>query len=348
MRSIEQEVVTVKKNRFLLAMTTMMTVGMVATACSSGSSATGGEGGGTPTVNFSALPDPAPLPVIIMQEEGLDEKYGFNAEFMEVDPDVATTTFLMGESDIAVDQDAVSSAIANNEGHDVVSFYPALANTASIVAGPDSGIDSPEDLVGKRVGHFGTDSGTTQAISISLREGYGIDVKDFELVQAAPASLPELLASGEVDAIFDYEPYSSKAIELTGGKYVFQVTPFWKEKEDWSPPLAMLSARNDWLQENGELAENVLKAWQEAEQMVIDSDYQMFLEEPYAGFLDRESEEELQTLAAYCAEISCYAGKWDKSDVDKQMAYLNQMVEAGMLSEVPENPPVGVLSDLVK
>lgn len=134
------------------------------TGCSSGGSAVVGENGNE-VVRFSGLPDPAPLPVLVMQENGLDEKYGFSAEFLEVDPNIAATSFLMGDSDIAIDQDAVSSAIANNEGHDVVSFYPALANTASIVTGPDSGIDSVEDLVGKRVGHFGMDSGTTQAIA---------------------------------------------------------------------------------------------------------------------------------------------------------------------------------------
>nr|CAR47847.1 putative ABC-type nitrate/sulfonate/bicarbonate transport system, periplasmic component [Rhodococcus sp. PY11] len=316
------------------------------TACSSGSGAAVGDNG-LPIVRFSALPDPAPLPVLVMQENGIDEKYGFDAEFLEVDPDVATTTFLMGESDIAIDQDAVGSAIANNEGHSVVSFYPALSNTASIVTRPDTGIDTPADLVGKRVGHFGMDSGTTQAIGVSLKEGFGIDITSFELVQSSPASLPELLASGEVDAIFDYEPYSSKAIESTGGKYVFQVTPYWNEAANWSPPLAMLTARAEWLSNNGELAQNVLKAWQEAEKIIADSGYQLFLQEPYAGFLDRDSVEELQTLATYCAQLPCYPGTWTQADVDEQMKYLQLLVDAGMLAEIPDTAPVATLDSLV-
>lgn len=337
---------TIRRMRQSVMIAGTVTALLAATACSSSSPAVGE--GGDPVVRFSGLPDPAPLPVLVMQENGLDEKHGFEAEFVEIDPDIAATSFLMGESEIAIDQDAVSSAIANNQGHDVVSFYPALANTASIVTGPDSGIDGPKDLVGKRVGHFGMDSGTTQALSVSLQQAHGIDVKDFELVQSSPASLPQLLASGEVDAIFDYEPYSANAIKLTGGEYVFQVTPYWEKETGWSPALAMLTAHRDWLRDNPDLARNVLKAWQEAEAMVSDSDYSMFLEEPYAGFLNRKSKEELQTLATYCDKLECYTGEWDKQDVKEQNRYLDLLVEQGMLETIPENAPVATLQQVLK
>jgi NitT/TauT family transport system substrate-binding protein len=304
---------------------------------------------GLPIVRFSALPDPAPLPVLVMQEHGIDEKHGFSAEFVEVDPDAATSTFLLGESEIGVDQDATSSAIANNEGHEVISFYPALSNTAAIVVPADSPYQTPQDLIGKRVGHFGADSGTTQAIAVSLQQGFGVNpLEDYEMVQAAPAALPELLASGEVDAIFDYEPYGMRAIQQTPGRYLFQVTDYWQQTADWSPPLAMLTARKDWLQDNGELARSIQTAWQEAVQVVVDSDYQLFLEEPYASFLDRESREELKALADYCKDLPCYTDEWTQSDVDQQMTYLELLVEQGGLQGLPELAPVAVLDQVVQ
>ncbi|MDT0269839.1 ABC transporter substrate-binding protein [Streptomyces sp. DSM 44915] len=304
--------------------------------------------GGLPLVRFSGLPDPAPLPVLVMQELGIDERHGFQAEFLEVDPDASTSTFLLGESDIAVDQDATSSAIANNEGGDVVSFYPALTNTAAIVVAEDSPYQTPEDLVGKRVGHFGNDSGTTQAISVSLNQEWGIDpVEDYDLVQSSPAALPELLASGEVEAIFDYEPYGLRAVEQTPGRYLFQVADYWQETADWSPPLAMLTVRREWLAEHGELVQAVQTAWREAVQEVRETDYQLFLEEPYATFLDRESEAELQALADYCAQLPCYAEDWTTSDTDQQLAYLNLLVEQGGLEGLPDSAPVAVLDQLV-
>ena len=335
---------TIRRRRSSVVIAGAILAALGGAACSSNAPAVGESG--DPVVRFSGLPDPAPLPVIVMQEEGLDEKYGFEADFVEIDPDIATTSFLMGESDIAIDQDAVSSSIANNEGHDVVSFYPALANTASIVAGPDSGIKGPKDLVGKRVGHFGMDSGTTQALSVSLKQAHGIDIKDFELVQSSPASLPELLASGEVDAIFDYEPYSANAIKLTKGEYIFQVTPYGEKATGWSPALAMLTARRDWLSDNPELSRDVLKAWKEAEKKVSDSDYEMFLEEPYASFLNRDSTEELRTLAKYCDRLECYTGSWDAADVKKQNTYLGHLVDQDMLDAVPDNAPAATLEEV--
>ncbi|UED87934.1 ABC transporter substrate-binding protein [Streptomyces profundus] len=331
-----------------LAAATLLSA-LAVSACGDIGSQSGGSDGDVPTVRFSALPDPAPLPVLVMQELGIDERHGFQAEFVEVDPDAATSTFLLGESDIGVDQDATNSAIANNEGNDVVSFYPALTNTAAIVVPEDSPYRSPEDLVGARVGHFGTDSGTTQAISVSLQQGWGINpVEDYELVQSSPAALPELLASGEVDAIFDYEPYGLRAVERTPGRYLFKVADYWQENTDWAPPLAMLTARRDWLTENGELAHAVQNAWREAVQEIVDTDYQLFLEEPYATFLDRESPEELQALADYCAGLPCYTDTWTQEDTAQQLVFLELLVEQGGLDGLPDNVPVAVLDEVVQ
>src|SRR5699024_10711220 len=90
-----------------------------------------------------------------------------------------------------------------------------------------------------------------------------------------------------------------------------------------------------------------LKAWKEAEALVADSDYTMFLEEPYASFLDRDSKEELRTLADYCDRLECYTASWDTSDVKKQNAYLDRMVDQGMLEAVPKNEPTATLEQVV-
>src|SRR5690606_6239281 len=128
-------------------------VGLVATACAEGDgdTADGGngaeEGGDLPTVVFQVFPaDPAGVPVRIMQEEGLDEANGFKAELLEVDPDAAMETFLIGESDVATEQDVVTTAIARQEGHETVAFYPVLNLITGIVVPEDSPYQSPEDL----------------------------------------------------------------------------------------------------------------------------------------------------------------------------------------------------------
>jgi len=319
-----------------------VTVAALALAGCSGSDSATENSNGLPTIRVSGLNDPGGLPAIVMEEMAIDEKHGFNIDFTLTDLDAEATTFLMGETDIS-SGDAVSAAIANSQGHNVAAFFPMMSNTASIVVPAGSAITTPADLVGKKVGHFGSDSGTTQAITLTLKEGFGVDVNSLNLVQSAPASLPELLAKGEIDAIFDYEPYSGRAVEQTGGKYLLQVTPHWKKAADWAPPLAMMLAKQDWLKQNPELAQKFVAAWQEASQAVIDSKYQLFHEQPYAEFLDVASDQELTQLAEYCDALPCYENTWTQSDVDNQMSFLQLMVDAGMLTEMPADVPVVTL-----
>ncbi|MGH3321514.1 MAG: ABC transporter substrate-binding protein [Nocardioidaceae bacterium] len=322
---------------------------LLTSACgAAGSSAK--EEGKTPTVVFSALQDPAPIPVLVMKKQGIDKKYGFHAKLLKVEAEASTQTFLVGKSDIAVDQNAVSAAIARNQGHDVVSFYPALNNTAAIVVPKDSPYQTPKDLAGKKVGHFGDDSGTTQSIALALRVFYHVNpLKSYHLVKTGPAALPQLLASNQVSAIFDFEPFPLRAIQITPGRYLLKVTDVWQKKWDWSPPIAMLTAKGEWLQQNPRLARKVVKAWKEATQKVIDSDYSIFKKQPYRSFLNLKGEKELDALIDYCKKLPCYSNEWSKEDLQKQQRYLKLMVKSkSILKKMPGQPSVVRLNDYLE
>jgi NitT/TauT family transport system substrate-binding protein len=312
-------------------------------ACSSGEGgAGGGDGGGDPVVRMQGLPaDPAALPLLVMQEQGLDEKHGFQAEFLEVDPDAAANTLLLGESDVAVEQDAVTMTLAQQQGEHAQVFFPVLNTMMSMVVLEDSPYQSPEDLIGKKVGHFGVDSGTTSVIALMLKELHGIDVfEDYDLREAGPAALPELLKSGEVDAIFDYEPLALRAVIEGPGRYLFEPAKAWAEKTGgWSPYLTNLAARTDWLEENAELAVSVRDAWLEAVEYIESTDYQLFSEEPYREFLAPGSEEELEGFIDYCADLPCFLTSWTQEDIDHLNDWLQLMVDNKVLIEqMPEQP----------
>src|SRR5918996_646477 len=101
-------------------------VALIGAACADEAEETGGEGE-RPTVVFQGFPaDPAALPLLVMQEEGFDEENGFVGEYLAVDPDAATNTFLIGESDIAMEQDGINMTIVQQEGHEAVLFAPGL------------------------------------------------------------------------------------------------------------------------------------------------------------------------------------------------------------------------------
>src|SRR5918996_1683526 len=198
-------------------------VALIGAACADEAEETGGEGE-RPTVVFQGFPaDPAALPLLVMQEEGFDEENGFVGEYLAVDPDAATNTFLIGESDIAMEQDGINMTIVQQEGHEAVLFAPGLNMMTGIVVPEDSPYQDPTDLVGEKVGHFGVDSGTTSTIALMLREIYDLDVlSEYDLRETGPEALPELLKSGEVEAIFDFEPLALRAVLETPGRYLFE------------------------------------------------------------------------------------------------------------------------------
>jgi NitT/TauT family transport system substrate-binding protein len=326
-----------------------LAIPVMLTAAACGSSGTEQAGSDNlPVVKMDGVvPDPFGVVPVFVKEEGLDKKYGFTLEYTEGDPAGGTTPFLKGEVELGAG-DAVSAAIANGQGHDTVAYFPLMSQTAGVVASGASGITSPEQLKGKRVGHFGNDSGTTQALTLTLKDGYGIDVqKDLTLVQSSPEALPALLEQGEVDAIFNFEPFGDRAIQMSDGVRILEVTKYWQEKTGWSPPLAMLWSQRSWLTENPELAENVVAAYSEAMQTMIDANYETFKEEPYKSFLDLENDGELDRLVAYCQGLPCYTNSWTEEDVTQMNDFVKQMADDGMLPNYPENAPSATLDSVL-
>jgi NitT/TauT family transport system substrate-binding protein len=314
-------------------------------ACGDDDGNGGGGDGDLSTIRFQGLPaDPAAIPMLVMQEEGLDEKHGFKAEFVEVDPDAAANTLLLGESDIAMEQDAVTMTLAQQEGQEGVVFFPVLNTMMSVVVPEDSSARTPEDLKGKKVGHFGVDSGTTSVIALMLEELYGIDVfEEYDLREAGPSALPALLKGGQVDAIFDYEPLALRAVLETPGRYLFEPAKAWAEREaGWSPYLTNLAARVDWLEENEELALGAKDAWLEAVEKIEATDYEIFAEEPYRSFLELKSDEELNAFVDYCAELPCFLTSWTDEDIEKLEGWLALMAEKDVLIEETATEPVAV------
>jgi NitT/TauT family transport system substrate-binding protein len=304
--------------------------------------------GGLPVVILDGVvPDPMSVPTMLIKENKLDEKYGFNFEYHEGDAAGGTTPFLKGDVQLGPG-DAISAAIANLEGHDTVAYYPFMSQTAGVVASAASGITKPEELRGKRVGHFGNDSGTTQALTLTLKDCCGIDVqKDLTLVQSSPEALPALLQKGEVDAIFDFEPFGDRAVQMSNGTRVLQVAEYWKKKTGWVPPLAMLWSNRSWLSQNPDVARNVVAAYTEAMQTIVDSNYEIFKQEPYKSFLDPESDAELDRLVTYCQNLPCYTNKWTDEDATKMNDWIKTMANEGMLPGYPDNPPSATLESVL-
>jgi NitT/TauT family transport system substrate-binding protein len=302
--------------------------------------------GGLPTVVFQGFPaDPAALPLLVMQEEGFDEENGFRGEYLAVDPDAATNTFLIGESDIAMEQDGINMTIVQAEGHQAVLFAPGLNMMTGIVVAEDSPYQEPADLAGEKVGHFGVDSGTTSTIALMLREIYGLDVfTEYDLREAGPEALPELLKNGQVEAIFDFEPLALRAVLETPGRYLFEPAKEWAEHTGgWSPWLTNLAAREDWLQDNEDIALGIRDAWMQGIEVLEESNYEILREEPYKSFLELKSDEELEAFIEYCVDLPCFGTTWTEEDIQGLNEYLELFAQHDILIEETAPEPVAVI-----
>lgn len=307
-----------------------------------GGESAGDSGGGMPTVRMQGLAAGiGPIVLKAIETEKLDEKHGFKGEYLYIDPDAASQTFLQRESDVSFDSDPLGMAIAQNNGQEATNFYPILNNNASIIVKEDSPYQSPKDLVGKKVGHFGADSGTTSIMAALLDRDFDIDVfKDFKLVEAGPPALVELLDQGQVEAIFDFTPHSDRALTEAGGRVLYLAEE--QDDEGTVPGLVYATAFNDWLRDNEETARAVQAAAQDAIKLFADSNYELLREEPYKSLVD-QSDETLDAIIERANEIPLMyenPDEWTAEQAEELNSFVRSMGEREILIDKPPADPV--------
>ncbi|AJE48603.1 ABC transporter substrate-binding protein [Celeribacter indicus] len=282
------------------------------------------------------------VPMMIIEGENLDEKYGFDGTFEYLPHEGIFQNFLIGNADVSMDNDLLGVAYAREEGFDITSFYPVGNLYLGIVVPGSSDAETPEDLKGKKVGHFGADSGTTMFIRLIVEEMYGFDVlEDYEMSQVGPAALVSLLKEGEVDAIFDFESFVSEAIVATDGRYLLQAYSDYSEfTGGFSPWITNMVAKEEWLKENPELAYGVRDAYDEAIALLDETNYEI-LRKPYIREkLGITSDAVLDALIANGAAHDYFTNDWSEEKRSAALDFLEKLAEDG---EVLQNVPDGMM-----
>jgi NitT/TauT family transport system substrate-binding protein len=304
-----------------------------------------------PVVRFQAVSGSlGGLPLMVMEQEGLDVANGFKGEFSYLDPDGAAENFLIGNADVNMGDDVTTAAIFRQEGFDVTAWYPVTNLHVSIVVLEDSAYESPEDLIGQKVGHFGIDSGATTYISTAVQEIYGFDPREeYELVESGPPALPELLASGEVEAIFIFEGHVSRAVVGGPGRILFQTHQEYSEHTGgFAPNLTNLISTVDWLTENPELAYAVRDAIDQSIALIEESNYEVIGEPQYAEQLGLEDPAVIETLISNAAAIPVFTTDWSDETIASSYEFLDLLVEDGtLLTEEPDDQVITTLEELV-
>ncbi len=118
----------------------------------------------------------------------------------------AVQKLLDGEIDIALGSDFVLTS--NSFDHDNLRVIGSIAkaDVEEFVVKKDSGISTPKDLKGKKIGIKRKSTSEFHLGSFLLFNG--LTLEDIEMVDLSPAELVEALKNNEVDAIITWPPYA--------------------------------------------------------------------------------------------------------------------------------------------
>jgi NitT/TauT family transport system substrate-binding protein len=165
------------------------------------------------TVKIAVGVDPVFTAWWIAEEKGFYKKHGINAEITQFSGGPA-----LGDATMAGEADIGSSGTATWMPRIVRGSMVVLATMAT---SPDAfkmaaltSIKSLSDLPGKKVGTVGGSS--TDYLWVMVAKKLNLPETAFDLIPMTPPELVPSLDRGDINAFFVWEPWASRAVEVSG------------------------------------------------------------------------------------------------------------------------------------
>jgi NitT/TauT family transport system substrate-binding protein len=182
-----------------------------------GTGAEGGEGGGTQQVTAGVIPIVDVAPIYLGVQQGFFEECGLEVSLESgqggaaIVPGVVSGEFAFGFSNVtslllAADQGLPLQVVVNG----VASTGEQGNDYGAVVALPDSGIQGPADLAGKRVAVNTLNNIGTTTVNESVRQAGG-GPSTVQYVELPFPDMAAALQQGNVDAIWVVEPFVTAA-----------------------------------------------------------------------------------------------------------------------------------------
>ncbi|MBK5934141.1 NitT/TauT family transport system substrate-binding protein [Rhodovulum imhoffii] len=196
-------------------------------------------------------------PLWVAEEKGYFDKHGVDVALSSFNWDQDMTAALAsGNLDmIATATNAVIAAYNQGVDQKGVLVMDVAHEADAILAGEN--VNSLEDLRGKTVA-FETGATSDLLMNYALKAS-GMSLADVEHIPMGASEAGLALLSGRVDAAVTYEPYVSAALGRDAG---YKVVYTAAEKPGLISDL--LTARGDWIAENPDAVEAVIRAWNDA------------------------------------------------------------------------------------
>jgi ABC-type nitrate/sulfonate/bicarbonate transport system substrate-binding protein len=328
----------VVRNRLrFLALLMVLLLG--AAACGGDTDGAAERDGGLPVVKLHGLEGGlSSMALRIIEEQGFDEANGFQGEYFEVSGDASVQFLLQGNSDVSFDGDPVTAALLRAQGNDITTFYPMAVQDVTLMVRGDSPYQSPQDLIGERVGHDGLESGGMTAGNIMLSQFEDIQItEDFNLQLVPEPALIRLLDRGELEASFMAQPFILTAMLEFGMRPLWG--PGWEEWEQARGGRAWnitLMASEQWLRDNPDLARGVTSAWDDVYNWITE-DPDRLKQDPFPELIGIEDTEVLDEFVELVRTSEYFTNRWTEDDVEAARAFIEFAAADGtVIQEAPE------------
>ncbi|HEV7302322.1 MAG TPA: ABC transporter substrate-binding protein [Tepidisphaeraceae bacterium] len=157
----------------------------------------------------------------VAKEKGFFDKAGVKVELVWMDYMASMEAFSAGKLDgvAMTNGDAMVTGAGGRKGTNILLNDFSNGNDMIVVA-PGRGIETVKDLKGKKIGL--ELNIVDHLLLLKALEMNGMSESDVTLVNVSTPETPQTLASGDVDAIGSYYPFSGQALtQVPGSKTIF-------------------------------------------------------------------------------------------------------------------------------
>ena len=195
----------------------------------------------------------------------------------------------------------------------------ALGHTSGNVIVVGNEIQSAADLKGKTfaIPHR---SSSHNILLQEMLEQNGLTIDDVQVTELSPAEMPSALVSGQIQGYCVAEPFGSVAVTGGYGKVLYQSDELW----DHSICCALVFNDN-FLNENSELADQVIAAYQQAGAELSDKEKALSVAKNFLKQPDNVLQQSLEWI--------------DFSDLTIEESAYHDLVARMQKYHISENPP---------
>jgi ABC-type nitrate/sulfonate/bicarbonate transport system substrate-binding protein len=311
-----------RAGRRLAGLAVGCTVTLALTACGSddagGSDAAGGGGDGAAPVTLGYFPLVHTATAVHADETGLFADAGLDVTLEQTSGGAqAIPSLIAGEYDITYGN-YTSALLAAQQGLPVrvVAGNDVGADDHAIMVTADSPYQSPADLTGARIAVNNLQNIGTVAINAVLEDA-GVDISTIELVELPLPDMAAALDAGDVDAIWQVEPFQASAL-AAGHRVLF---PLFSGPVEGMPVAGWLTTEQ-YAQENPEVVEAFREAMAASMEQLTDDRERLVELVPTYTQVPAETVQQV-ALPAWDAEV----------DVAQLQEMSDLMLEYGIISE---------------